>query len=89
MATLGPAALTALRMDGAPGLAQVPDIVVDAGGAWKLFLARDLRRAGIQLDISRAAADLWEHGGPDMAPKHPALGAPRRSRDAPRYPRGL
>lgn len=58
MATLGPAALTALRMDGAPGLAQVPDIVVDAGGAWKLFLARDLRRAGIQLDISRAAADL-------------------------------
>ena len=30
-----------------------------------------------------------EHGGPDMAPKPPAFGAPRRSRDAPRYPHSL
>jgi hypothetical protein len=29
---------------------------------------------------------LFLHEGADMAPKPPALGAPRRSRDAPRYP---
>jgi membrane-associated phospholipid phosphatase len=50
----------------------VVGIVVAAGAAW---LARRVE-----------LAPLFLNGGPDMAPISPTLGAPRRSRDAPRYP---
>src|SRR5438132_9506636 len=33
-----------------------------------------------------AGALVYRHGGPDMAPKPPAFGAPRRSRGAPLSP---
>jgi hypothetical protein len=46
-------------------------------------------------DARDAPAQPWrpsilrEVGGPDMAPKPPTLGTPRRSRGAPRYSVGL
>src|SRR2546425_2453233 len=53
-------------------------------------------RHGPQTPNARsAAAEPWRSSisrdapGPEMAPKPPALGAPRPSRDAPRYPETL
>jgi hypothetical protein len=55
LGALGWTSVTVLRPDGAevPGdLAGVLSIPLDAGGAWKLWLARELRRAGLPIDTS-------------------------------------
>lgn len=56
LGSLGRTSVTVLRAEPPPAgidLAGLPCIALDAGGAWKLLLARELRRAGLRVDAVR------------------------------------
>lgn len=60
LGSLGRTSVTVLRVDPPPAgvdLPGLPCVSLDEGGAWKLLLARELRRAGLRVDTVRGFAE--------------------------------
>ena len=57
LAAPGPSRMCLLLADGAqpgPELQDLPRYAMDGGGLWRLLLAREMRRAGLNVDLNRA-----------------------------------